>query len=257
MIYEGLADSGTAVVNMDDPVISGRAPELMRRRLTFGTGAGCDVRLLDVRTDGLDGQMLLLDICGRRTETSIRHLGRHNAVNAAAAAAVGAALGIPAESIAGGLAAVEPVSKRLEHTVVGGVHMLNDAYNANPRSMEGALDTLVALAGGSQVCAVLGDMLELGPGSHDLHMELGRSVAARGISSLIVLGAESENIVRGAVEAGMPESACYKAMDSADAAWILRKRARPGGWVLIKGSRGMRMEVVLEHFRQSFSGGQG
>jgi UDP-N-acetylmuramoyl-tripeptide--D-alanyl-D-alanine ligase len=255
-IFEGLREDGIAVINLDDPSLKARAAGLKLKKLTFGSSPGCDVRLLEARSLGLDGQELLLEISGTRSTARIPHLGRHNALNATAAAAVGTAFGAGPGQISEGLASVQIVSRRLEHELVGGVHVLNDAYNANPKSMEGALETLSSMAAGLQTFAVLGDMLEMGPGSAELHYELGRAVARLGISFLIVLGAESTSTVSGAVDAGMDPSACFKAMDAFDASWIMRKRARPGGWVLIKGSRGMRMEVVLEHFRQSFAGGQ-
>jgi len=253
-IYGGLGDDGTAVVNMDDPVLAARAAGIQGKKLTFGTGPKCDVRLSSVESRGAGGQRLVLNIKGGRVEAHIPHLGRHNALNATGAAAAAVALGAEIDCIPAGLETVEIVPRRLQHEVVGGVHVINDAYNANPKSMEGAIDTLCVLAGGARTFAVLGDMLELGPRSAELHEELGRVIAEKKVTVLVVLGTESANTARGAIAAGMDQGACFKAVDAPDAAWLLRKRARPGDWVLIKGSRGMKMELVFEQFKSSFAG---
>ncbi|MFA6034040.1 MAG: UDP-N-acetylmuramoyl-tripeptide--D-alanyl-D-alanine ligase [Myxococcota bacterium] len=254
-IFAGLREGGTAVINAEDPALMARAAGHAGRRLFYGAKAGCDTRLLSSSTLGMEGQVLTLDTGHGAFEARIPHLGRHNALNATAAAAAAVACGASDAEIAEGLQEVQVVSRRLEHELIAGVHVLNDVYNANPKSMDGALETLVSIRGQGRAFAVLGDMLELGPGSRELHAELGRAAARYGVSGLIVLGAESGSTVGGAVEAGMDAALCFKAIDAADAAWVLRKRVRPGDWVLVKGSRGMKMEQVIEQFRQAYSGG--
>jgi len=114
--------------------------------------------------------------------------------------------------------------------------------------MEAALAALMSLTVGGQAVAVLGDMLELGASSSEAHREIGRAVARLGVDLLITTGARAKDTARGAVEAGMPSERVLEVGTHAEIARMLRTRTRPGDAVLIKGSRGMKMEKILEEF---------
>ncbi|HEY4484852.1 MAG TPA: cyanophycin synthetase, partial [Nitrospiria bacterium] len=171
--------------------------------------------------------------------------GRHNAINAAAAAAVGWVMGCDAETIRQGLEAFRPVAMRSEMIPWEERMILNDAYNANPASMRAALDTLSRLPGGRRV-AVLGDMRELGESEAQAHREVGEAAAACGIAYLIAMGSNAGRIAEGAVAGRMSPDRVAVCRDPEEAAKALRRETGPGDVILLKGSRGMKMERILE-----------
>jgi len=200
-----------------------------------------------------DGTEVELALPAGPVRARLAVIGAHNADNAAAAAAAAAALGIGPDAIARGLAAARPAAGRSQHVDVGRLHVIADFYNANPASSGAALDALAALAPHGAV-AVLGDMLELGPESARLHHELGRRAGAIDLAALVCVGSEARAIAEGAREAGLPR--VFEAADVADAAARAAAAATPGGWVLIKASRGMRLEGVLEGLRERAARGE-
>jgi UDP-N-acetylmuramyl pentapeptide synthase len=137
---------------------------------------------------------------------------------------------------------------RSEIRQLQGRTVLADCYNANPASMEAALVTLLSLEPGAQTFAVLGDMLELGPTAKEAHRAIGAIAAKLGVSAVITIGTLGKQIAEGAVEAGMPKDRVLYAKTHEDAAALLHKLSRSGDAVLIKGSRGMKMEKILEVF---------
>jgi UDP-N-acetylmuramoyl-tripeptide--D-alanyl-D-alanine ligase len=177
-------------------------------------------------------------------------VGHHNARNATAAAAAAEALGRSPADITAGLAGARPARNRSEIVEVGGRHVLCDLYNANPTSTRAALDTVAGLAAGARAVAVLGDMLELGAEAATLHREVGAHAARRGLHGLITVGTLGREIAAGAEAAGMAASAVLRADDKHAAAAWAAVWTRPGDWIVIKGSRGMRMEEVLFALRE-------
>jgi UDP-N-acetylmuramoyl-tripeptide--D-alanyl-D-alanine ligase len=134
-------------------------------------------------------------------------------------------------------------------TLPGPLTVLNDAYNANPASMRSALATLARAPGGRAI-AVLGEMRELGAASAALHRDVGRAAAAARVVALIAVGDHADDVQAGAVEGGLPADAVAVVGSHAEAAARVRALARPGDCVLLKGSRGSRMEEVLAHLRE-------
>jgi UDP-N-acetylmuramoyl-tripeptide--D-alanyl-D-alanine ligase len=133
----------------------------------------------------------------------------------------------------------------MEVTVIGGARVINDAYNANPASMAAALTALTSIKDGRRV-AVLGDMLELGSSAPRAHFDVGRLAGAGGLSLLVLVGPHANEVKKGAVESGMAEEDIMVAPSPEGAASVLAERMRKGDNVLVKGSRGMRMERVIE-----------
>lgn len=252
-LYQALGPGGIAVAGADDDRLLGRARASGRRLVTFGAGRGRgDVVVLDVLRHGEDGLHFLLGIGNREVEVHLSLLGEHNAVNAAAAAAAAVALGCTDREIARGLAEVRPVGRRLRpERLPTGVFLLDDCYNANPASMEAALRTLAALAGGrgGRAVAVLGDMLELGAAEAEAHRQLGAEAARTGLSWLATFGPRSRGTLEAAHAAGLAGDAGFHTEDVDALVAFVKPRIRPGDVLLVKGSRGMKLERLVEVLR--------
>lgn len=247
-LIEALPPDGVAVLNADDPHQRRMPAATAARVLWYGLGAGAQVTAADVRPQGAAGTAFRLrapGIAPGEVPVSLPLPGRHHVLDALAAAAAGLALGVSLEEAALGLGAVSLPDKRSRLIRTGGLTLIDDTYNASPASVKAALATLEEIAGGRRV-AVLGDMLELGERAEAGHREVGRAAAARGVDLLVTVGDLSRHVREGALEAGLPaERARHYAGREAAAAW-LREALRPGDTVLVKGSRGMRMEEVVE-----------
>ncbi|MFQ5895510.1 MAG: UDP-N-acetylmuramoyl-tripeptide--D-alanyl-D-alanine ligase, partial [Nitrospinota bacterium] len=236
----------SARVPAGTPVAGGRA-------VTFGEGEGVDVRATEVELLGLRGSRFTLHVGGSRQEVRLQALGRHNVSNALAAAAAASLLGASAAEVAQGLARARPLALRMEVEELpgAGVHLLNDAYNANPRSVASALQALGELKGGGRAFLILGDMLELGSFAEEAHREVGRLAARKGNGAdfLVGVGRLAALAAEAAREEGLPAGRVHAAPDCPEAARWVRGHWRPGDWVLVKGSRGMRMERAVEELR--------
>jgi UDP-N-acetylmuramoyl-tripeptide--D-alanyl-D-alanine ligase len=217
------------------------------RVLSFGIEREADVMSRDFRQER-DHADLVIHAGGRSVPVRLRTVGKHNAYNALAAAAAALAAGLPLEAVRSGLEAFRPVAMRSEIRDLDGRTVLADYYNANPASMQAALEMLASLAGEQRTVAVLGDMLELGDSAADAHRETGRTAAGLGIGLLICVGPLARHIADGALTAGMASDRVLEAATATDGAALLRARTRPGDTVLIKGSRGMKMENILKEF---------
>jgi UDP-N-acetylmuramoyl-tripeptide--D-alanyl-D-alanine ligase len=196
------------------------------------------VQLQGVR-QSLQGVELEVRVDGRTLTGKAAFLGEHSAIDACAALAAAQACGVPIDRALSALAAAHPAPHRLAVVpLADGVVLLDDCYNANPHSTMAALDTLRALGAGRRLGAMLGDMLELGPDELALHRQVG--VAARGVAWLYAFGTRSRALAEGAREAGVPEVG--HGSDVQEGLGWIRARLRPGDLVLLKGSRGTRME---------------
>ena len=248
-LYKGLPADGIVVANADDPRMLHRARKSGRRVLTFSGGGDreADVVVLDVLAQDPDGMRFLLGIGTKELEVALPLVGVHNAVNAAAAAAAALALGCTDREIVRGLAGVRAVGRRLRiERLPSGVLLVDDCYNANPASMKAALATLRALAGTGRAVAALGDMLELGAAEADLHRELGADAARAGLAALATFGPRSRLAHEAALAAGLPAADAFHTEDPQALAAFVRERLRPGDVLLVKGSRGMKLERLVE-----------
>ncbi len=242
-IFRGLDPGGTAVVNLDDGRVVRQSRAFQGRVVTYG--AGGFVR--GEEPEMLSGGRLRFNLrVGRvREPVRLRLCGMHNVGNAVGAAAMAHAFGADVAAIRAGLEAVRPVAMRMQLERLDGIGVINDAYNANPASMEAALTALKALPGRGRRVAVLGDMLEMGPDEAGCHRELGETAAGSGVDALYLLGRFAGDIRQGALGAGMERTAVRVARTHRELASELRAELRKGDWVLIKGSRGAAMERVL------------
>jgi UDP-N-acetylmuramoyl-tripeptide--D-alanyl-D-alanine ligase len=250
-LYQGLPEGGIAIANADDARMLKRAQASGRRMITFSATRGRrgDVIVLEIVSQGTDGLRFVLGIGNREVAVHIPGLvGAHNAANAAAAAAAAIALGCTDREIARGLAAVRPVGRRLRlERLASGVQLVDDCYNANPASMSAALRTLADLArAGGRPVAVLGDMLELGAFEAEAHRAVGEEAARSGVAAYAAFGPRSRAAAEAARGAGL--DAFHTEELEALVAWA-RATVRPGDVLLVKGSRGMKLERLVEALR--------
>jgi UDP-N-acetylmuramoyl-tripeptide--D-alanyl-D-alanine ligase len=255
--------AGAVVLNADDPRVLAMGAATPARIWTFsalGSALGNALGAADIRAAGQvadtsEGVSFVLETSQGRRAVRLHFAGRHNVTNALAAAGVGLALGLPLERIVQGLEAARPAKGRCVWRRAGALRILDDTYNANPVSVLAALDTLGTSAGGMRRVVVLGDMLELGPIAEAEHRAMGRAVAASGAAEFVGLGRSCRIAVEAAREAGLAES--HHADTFEDSVAHLLKRLAPGDAVLVKGSRGMRMERVVDALLARFGGEDG
>ena len=242
-IFEGLVDGGVAVVNADDanlPLF--RAAAGSHRQLSFGL-AQADIGASDLALSALGSRFTLRSPAGR-VEINLPAPGEHNVRNALAAAAVALALDVPLAAIAQGLAAFGGAKGRLQiKQSPRGLTVIDDSYNANPDSMKAGLDVLAGLPGPR--CFVMGDIGELGEAAPALHAEVGEHARLRGIEQLFALGEASRRAVAAFGDAGQGFDSIDELLECLDS------RLASGTAVLVKGSRFMRMERVVEHLMQA------
>ncbi len=250
-LVEGLPPNGTAILNADDERVLRMAERTAARVMTYGFADDADVRAAAVTSDGTDGMRFDLRTPGGSQPVSIPLLGRHAVQNALAAAAVGLAAGIAPGLIAAALGSATGAAHRGELIRLGDVTVIDDSYNAAPASMLAALDVLAGLRG--RRVAVLGEMLELGEESTAGHLEVGRA-AARVVDLLIVVGDDPEGdadaMVEGAREAGLEPERILRVADAETAHDELRPRLIPGDVVLVKASRGIALDTLVEALRR-------
>lgn len=239
-LVEALAATGTAVLNADDPRVAAMADRTAAEVLTFGRAGAVRLERLELTTEG--HPELTLEHDGRRVTFVLPQLGLHHGSNAAAAAATAVALGLDLETVAGRLAVAEVRSPhRMARSVRSdGVVVVDDAYNANPESMAAALQWLARAAPAGHATAVLGTMLELGDESDERHREIGRLAHSLGIARVLAVGHDAAAIATAAGPVGL-------AVPDVDVAIAtLRASLRSGDVVLVKASRGCRLERVAD-----------
>jgi UDP-N-acetylmuramoyl-tripeptide--D-alanyl-D-alanine ligase len=253
-LFAGMAPTGTIVVNRDDPRILKEAAGFPGRQVRFSAkGDPAEVSLERVLAVDGQGSRFLLRLPEETLEISLPVLGLHQLNNATAAAAVAWALNLPARTIAAALNNFQAVDKRMEVlTLPGDIHLINDTYNANPGSMAAALQTLIQVKEQGRAFALLGDMLEMGGESDSLHRQVGRIAAEQGVDYLLAMGKQASHILTGAAEGGMTRDQLSQAPGHEEMATQVYGLLAPGDWVLVKGSRGMRMEKVVEILLSKF-----
>ena len=250
-LFLRLKPGGWAVYNVDDPLVSKCPTPTSVNRLTFGL-RGAEVSSASIKTLGKKGESFTLRLPNEEQPVLLAAFGRHNIYNALAAAAAAHALGVPAELIRLGLEEFTPYDKRFQLEELSGVVLIDDSYNANPASMAAALETLREVREEGRAAAVLGDMLELGAGTEEAHRELGR-LAAGCVERLYVMGGLANQVAEGALDAGFPAQALLVAENHEEIASDLLSWVKPGDCVLVKGSRGMRMERVAQAVRKAMA----
>lgn len=244
LIYS-LGDSGIGILNIDDPFLKEIALTSGKRIIKYGTNEDADVRgvLQETHEDRIVFDIFFPDGKGR---IELRTPGPFMMMNALAAASAAWAAGIGIEKICDGLSGFKPEKGRLNvKRTKKGARLIDDTYNANPTSMLAAIDTLVSVKGKGKGFLVCGDMLELGEKGAELHENIGKAAAEKGLDAIFIYGSYSLNVKKGAISAGMPESNIFTG-EKKELAKIIEKTAGTDDWILIKGSRSMRMEEIVD-----------
>ncbi len=254
-ILEQARPDDLLVANMDDERIGARAGRFAGRTRTFGLSAGADYRASDVRHRGLDGMAATVSTPGGSIAIETPLLGTGNLLNLLAATAVAVEMGVPAGAIAERAATMTPAARRGELLrLPGGITLVDDSYNSSPAALKRSLETVALSTGSARKIAVLGEMLELGVHADRLHEECGRAAAAAGLDLLIAVGGDAAKRLAGAARAaGMDAAAVFHVPASADAADLAQQKVRPGDLVLVKGSRGVRTDLVVERLKVEFA----
>lgn len=243
-LIAGLPADGTAILNADDPRAAALASLCRGRVKTYGLDRTADVRAERVEFTPR-GMRFHIVSGGEGIDVGVPAWGRHNVRNALAAAGVAAAMGLSLDAVREGLAGYVPPKMRLQPVQIGDVLVIHDAYNASPASMDAALDVLSEVGRGRRTVAVLGEMKELGTASDRLHSEVGRRVATvAGV--VIAVGEGAVPIAEGALACGLSPDRVHRAATNDQAVTVLRDVMRPDDVVLIKGSRAMQMEQIVE-----------
>jgi UDP-N-acetylmuramoyl-tripeptide--D-alanyl-D-alanine ligase len=242
-----LGGDKTAILNADDVHSRALFPRVTGRLLTFGLRGRADVRAGAIRVSKVRRTSFTLSTPGGTARVRLPLPGRHNVVNALAAAAAGVILGVPVKAIAAALgeAPVQPMRmQRLTHG--SGAVLYNDAYNANPSSMAAALEAFGGVRGRGRTVLVLGDMRELGPHAPEAHRRIGGLAAALAPDRLIAVGEHAAALAEGAAAAGLPADRVTVCRALPEARQALVAELAPRTWVFLKASRGVGLERVLE-----------
>ncbi len=250
-LISALSREATLVYNADDLRVACQAATFSGRRLGFGFGPGADLRGISRQSRGAAGQVIQASWQGASWSIDLGVPGEHQAMNALAATAVAVALGLPLREATSALADFTAIQRRSQvQDLPSGIHLLNDCYNANPGSMATALATLAELKGAGRSAAALGDMLELGAGAATAHRELGRQAAEAGLDFLIIYGNHRGDVAEGAQESGLSGLQIFPVADKKEGAQLLQEFLQPGDWLLVKGSRSMHMEQIVDLLRK-------
>jgi UDP-N-acetylmuramoyl-tripeptide--D-alanyl-D-alanine ligase len=247
-LLEGLGQDGTAVLNVDDERVCRLAERFGGRVVTFGIHSSAEVSGTPV-SQSRTGSSFELNWYDESVRVSLKIPGERAIFNALAAAAVGYRVGLSLEEVKRGLESTDPLPGRMEIlTLPGGTHLVNDTYNANPGSVAVAIETLGSLKGSGRGIFVIGDMLELGQHSEGAHKQIGILAARAGLSGLYATGDFAGNVAEGATGAGMDHKKIFVGTRE-EIVEVLKDRLGPGDWVLVKGSRLMAMDRVVEGLR--------
>lgn len=248
-IFHGMADAGKAVLNGDDALLRTLDGKIKQDIIWCGNDASCDWHVTDLKELWQDHLECVLHSPTTAWEQAIPSLGAHMVYPATMAAAIGRMYGLTDQQIQRGILEFEPTKMRMTILHRGNdITILNDTYNANPQSMRAAVDILSKQAAQHRV-AVLGDMLELGELGPALHESVGQFLGRSGIDCVVTVGKLAEYIAQGAEETGVQESHCCA--NQAEAQIVLSKLLRPGTTFLVKASRGMKFEHLVEFLVES------
>jgi UDP-N-acetylmuramoyl-tripeptide--D-alanyl-D-alanine ligase len=248
-LIEGLPHGGTAILNGDDEYVSQFGRDFKGKVVMFGLKPTADVRAENIETLGAEGTRFDLMVAELRQQVRSPLLGTHNVYNVLAAAAVAFEHGITPSEIAAALPSLEPSDKRGQVLQVGNITVLNDCYNSSPKALMAAVDTLAALPARRRI-VVAGEMLELGTTSEALHRESGRHIAERKIDLLLGVRGLAKPMVEAAREGGITAEFVATAEEAGN--WLARE-TRTGDAVLLKASRGVRLEKALEVWQRKLN----
>jgi UDP-N-acetylmuramoyl-tripeptide--D-alanyl-D-alanine ligase len=249
-IVETLHPGGVAVLNADDDYVSQFGRDFKGSVVTFGIHRAADVSAQNVRLNGIAGSEFDLVAGSVREAVMLPLVGEHNIYNALAAAAAALERGMLPSQAAAALATLRPAEKRGQVLELRGASIINDSYNSNPTALAAMIDTLASMTARRRIL-VAGEMLELGPTAEALHRESGRHAAEKKIDVVIGVRGLAQALAEAACGAGVQAQFLETPEQAGD--WLARE-LRPGDAVLLKASRGVKLEKALEVLREKVPG---
>ena len=250
-ILEGLRPDGLIVLNGDDPLLRGIEGSLKHKAVYCGMESGLDYVATCYESLGELGSQFSIKLDGQTYKVSIPVPGIHNVYNALAAIAVGIDMKIPMNTIIEGIGSYSPGNMRQNIISFKGIKIINDAYNASPQSMQAAINVLEELCSKTRGIAVLGDMLEMGDMASELHYSVGSFIKDKKIDYLITIGKASKSISEAVAESDDKGIILQHFENNKDALKYIFTIIRQGDYILLKGSRGMKMEEIANDILNS------
>ncbi|MDH4139694.1 MAG: UDP-N-acetylmuramoyl-tripeptide--D-alanyl-D-alanine ligase [Coriobacteriia bacterium] len=246
-LLRAVGAEGQVFLNCDDALSAGLAAETAATVVFYGLSDGCDVQAIDIETDEESRPRFTLVTSAGSRDVALGVPGRHNIYNALATAAVALSLQVGLDEIVEGLQVAQAADMRMQSFMsASGIQVINDAYNANPTSMRAAIETLAEMRVEGRRLAVLGDMAELGSLTELAHFRIGEEIARLPIEVLVTVGSRARRIVEGARAEGMPEQNLRPCASPEEASEVLDDLLEPGDVVLVKASRVMGLERIVE-----------
>jgi len=250
-ILEGLKPGGLLVLNGDDPLLVELAGKLSFRTIYYGMNSGLDYVAQDYESLGESGTRFSIMFGNKTYNVAIPVPGIHNVYNALAAIAIGIEMNIPMKVIIEGIAEYSPGNMRQNIITYNGIKIINDAYNASPQSMQAAINVLEELSVKTRGIAVLGDMLEMGDMAEKLHYSVGNFIKDKKIQYLITVGKDSKYIKQAVADSDNKTIELQHFDNNNEALKYILSIIRQGDYILIKGSRGMKMEQIADGIMKS------
>lgn len=250
-ILEGLQNNGLVVLNGDDALLGDLKGKLAQRTVFYGMSEGLDYVATDYRSMGEEGSKFNIRYIDEDYEVFIPVPGIHNVYNALAAIAAGIEMKMPMSMIIEGISEYSPGKMRQNIISHSGIKIINDAYNASPQSMQAAINVLEEISSSSRSIAVLGDMLEMGDMAKALHYSVGSFIKDKKIDYLISVGSDARNYTQAVADSGNETIKLRHFDNNQDTLKFVLGILEKGDYVLVKGSRGMKMEQIVEGIMQS------
>ena len=241
-LVESLPADGTAVLNGDDEYVSQFGREFKGKVITYGFAPTCTVRAEKWESAGEAGSVFDVVVGDRRERVTLPLVGKHNAYNALAAIAVGLEHGVPLADSSAALARLSPADKRGQVVRIGNITVINDCYNSNPKALAAMVDALAEMPAKRRI-VVGGEMLELGPKGEEMHRNAGEYIATKKIDVLIGVRGLAQAMAESAKQAGIATEFFVTPEEAGE--WLARE-TRDGDAMLLKASRGVKLEKALE-----------
>jgi UDP-N-acetylmuramoyl-tripeptide--D-alanyl-D-alanine ligase len=249
-LIESLPSSGTAVLNADDEYVSQFGRDFKGKVIKYGTVAVADVRAEHLQSRGSDGTEFDIVAAGASAHVFLPLVGDHNVLNALAAVSVSITSGMNLAQAAAALSTLKAADKRGQVVQLGNITVINDCYNSNPTALKAMVDALSSMTAARRI-VVAGEMLELGPAGEELHRESGRHIGEKKIDVLLGVRGLAQSMVDGARQSGT--RAEFEATPEEAGEWLARE-TREGDVVLLKASRGVKLEKALDVWKAKRDG---
>ena len=247
-LFDSITKEGTAIVNADDPLVLELAKSLRVKKITYGIQQSSDVQASNIQNEGSSGFTFTAKVFNQTISVNLSQIGYCNIYNALAALATGHSLGISGKDMSRGLENYQQIPQRNEQIHYEGVTLINDAYNANPQSMREALKTLSEFNTQGKRFLIIGDMLELGPLCESAHHELGQEIILSNVDHLVTVGPLASLVAESAKKNPRHPLQIGKFNTHAEAVSYLLRNVEKGDCLLIKGSRGTKMENIIQEY---------